>query len=773
MTERHATEPAVPVLVVHRERTAQERRLVTDWARRNHPGAEVASSGSAAFAARLAGQDCRIVPARVIWPSPALGATAGDRLHERLLRLVSPGGRPPAAVRKLLAASDARVVAGEAASLGELRGRWRDRVGAGEELASFVREQAELACDRAERGAVGDRYKVPKKVIENITSSTGVRERAAELATKLGASTADVLEDMQSCLREFVTVQSERAIDAFRMALAPMHAPAWRRDVDTDGLDRLRVLNRKHALIFLPSHRSYTDPLVLAEALQEHQFPRNHVIGGDNMGFWPIGPLGKRAGVIFIRRAFADDAVYKFAMREYLGFLVAKRFNLEWYIEGGRSRTGKLRKPQFGLLNYLVRGLQDGNVDDVILVPTALAYDHMHEVGAIAAEQGGAEKRSEGLRWLADYTARQRRSEGTAFIRFARPLSLRESLLWAGEGPAQLEKVAFRICAGINAAMPVTRSSLVTFAMLDAGTRALTLPQIRRICDPLLDYLNRRGLAGPVGHLREPAELRKTLDFLVSAGVLACFEGGSEPVFSIASHKHHTAAYYRNGALHHLLTRAIVELALIGQAGSSPAPGGGSGSPDETAEQTWAIALQLRDLLKFEFFFDDKQEFRDQVFAELELLDPGWRERLSSADGAAAVLGQARTFFAPRALRSFFDAQYVLAKTLVGKGDAAVTGSDALVGSCLGIGHQMALQGEIAQADSVSKDLYAEAVRLADNRGLLAEGTLGGRKALLAELERVIGWAEHAGRLDAGLLTDVLPQPGTGPLSDGQRLVQP
>jgi glycerol-3-phosphate O-acyltransferase len=769
MTERLPDDSAAPALIVHREATAQERRLVTEWARRNHPGAEVTSSATAAFATRLAGRDLRIVPVRVIWPSPALGKTAGDRLGERLLRLISPGGRPPALVRKALASSDARVVAGEPAALGELRRRWRQRGGSGGDLASFVRGQAELACDRAERLVVGDRYKVPKKVIENIISSTRVRERAAELGAKLGSSTAEVLDGMERCLHEFVTVQSEQAIDAFRMALAPMHAPAWRRDVDTEGLERLRECNRNHALVFLPSHRSYTDPLVLAEALQEHGFPRTHILGGDNMGFWPIGPLGKRAGVIFIRRSFADDAVYKFAMREYLGFLVAKRFNLEWYIEGGRSRTGKLRKPQFGLLNYLVRGLSDGNVDDVILVPTALAYDHMHEVGAIAAEQGGAPKRSEGPRWLADYIARQRRSEGTAFIRFSRPLSLRESLLWAGEGPAQLEKVAFRICAGINQAMPVTRSSLVTFAMLDAGTRALSLPQIRRICEPLLDYLHRRGLAGAVEHLREPAELRKTLDFLVSAGVLACFEGGNEPVFSVAPDKHHTAAYYRNGAVHHLLTRSILELALIARAESGNHAAGEAG--DHVAERVWEIALRLRDLLKFEFFFDDKQEFRDEVFAEFDLLDPDWRTKTRSAGGAAAVLEQAHTFFAPRALRSFFDAQYVLARTLASGGDAAFRDTDALVNSCLGIGRQLVLQGEVTQPDSVSKDLYAEAARLADNRGLLAEGTLGGRRALVAELEEVIGWAERASTLDSALLSDVLPRPGAGPVPTERSLV--
>ena len=116
---------------------------------------------------------------------------------------------------------------------------------------------------------------------------------------------------------------------------------------------RCADLSRTAPLVFLPTHRSYADPLVLAEVLRENDLPRNTVLGGNNMSFWPIGPLGKRAGIVFIRRSSGDDPVYKLALREYIAHLVSKRFNLEWYIEGGRSRTGKLRSPQLGLLAYL------------------------------------------------------------------------------------------------------------------------------------------------------------------------------------------------------------------------------------------------------------------------------------------------------------------------------------------------------------------------------------------------------------------------------------
>ena len=184
-----------------------------------------------------------------------------------------------------------------------------------------------------------------------------------------------------------------------------------------ESLERLRELNSKHALVFLPPHRSYVDPLVLAEVLHEHDFPRNHLLGGNNMAFWPIGPLGKRAGVIFIRRSFGDDAVYKLAVREYLGHLVAKRFNLEWYIEGGRTRTGKLRPPKYGLLHYLVRALDEDRAEDVMLVPVSIVYDQLQEVELMAAEQAGAEEAAP--RACAGWPttcARRARTPGTAQV---------------------------------------------------------------------------------------------------------------------------------------------------------------------------------------------------------------------------------------------------------------------------------------------------------------------------------------------------------------------
>src|SRR5262249_50194340 len=158
-----------------------------------------------------------------------------------------------------------------------------------------------------------------------------------------------------------------------------------------------------------------------------------------------------------------DADVYKAVLREYLGYLLRKRFNLEWYIEGGRTRTGKLRPPRYGILNYLVEAFRDSGIDDVYLVPVSMVYDQLHEVAAMAAEEHGAAKQPEGLTWILNYTVAQRRAFGAVHINFGEPLSLAQAL---AEEDSSIPKIAFEVMHRVNSATPVTASAIVALALL-------------------------------------------------------------------------------------------------------------------------------------------------------------------------------------------------------------------------------------------------------------------------------------------------------------------
>jgi glycerol-3-phosphate O-acyltransferase len=324
------------------------------------------------------------------------------------------------------------------------------------------------------------------------------------------------------------------------------------------------------------------------------------------------------------------------------------------------------------------------------------------------------------------------------------PLSLRQALADAGEGSAQLEKVAFRIMVGINRATPVTATSLVTFALLSVRDRALTLEEVREVIAPLLDHLDAREIPGPAADLRDASAVNDTLAWLVDGGVVRVYGDGAEPVWSIAPDQHHVAAFYRNGMLHHVLNRAVMELVMLDLA-TNPPQGDGT-------DAAWQKALALRDLLKFDFFFSRKTRYAEQVADEARRL--GW-DGSNDPDEARRRLAAAPVLLAHGVLRPFIDAQFVVAGCLATRGDEPLTDNDRFIHECLAQGRQLLLQGRVHGADSVSRELFATALQLAANRGLV-EGDAAGRQEWVAQLVTYRDLLARIAQIDATRLEEVL-----------------
>ena len=554
-----------------------------------------------------------------------------------------------------------------------------------------------------------------KQVARKVSKTPRFQEQCARLAETLKRTPEDVVAEALKGLEEIVTVQSPAFAAAFDYGLGPMHTKAWTVDADEDQLARLKDLNRDHALVYLPTHRSYADAFILSRLLRDHGMKRNHILGGNNLGFWPLGTIIRRAGGILIRRSFQDDEVYKLVVREYLAWLASQKLNLEWYMEGGRSRTGKLRPPKYGLLSYLVAAIESGGADDMLLVPVSTTYDQMHEIGTMAAEEAGASKAKENLLWLAGYARTQQKWIGTAYVRFGEPLSLREALARAdaedGGGKWTVAKIAFEVFQRINRCTPVTAPALVTFALLGVSDRALTLQEVHEQVQPLLDYAAAAGL--PSSHLddlRSAEGVEQTLGVLQKSGVVSRYAGGTQTVFRIEPGQHSVAAFYRNSAIHWFVNRAILEVALLDAT-----------REDITGplERAWASAFALRDLLKFEFFFSDKATFREEQKAESRLIDPKFRQRVATATDRRDILMTVPVLIAHRVLTPFLEAYFVVADRLAAHPVDTTVDKKALTEECVKVGRQYVLQKRLRNPESVSREIFGNALALAANRGLL------------------------------------------------------
>jgi glycerol-3-phosphate O-acyltransferase len=751
-----------PLVVLVDAPSTVERRLIDRWIAAVRDGAgdgrglEVLPAEGDQLASRLTrGDDPLLVPVRVVWsPDPE-----PDRTLLRLADVLTRGWALRARARAARRGPHRhRVVVGRPATVRDLMRRHR-RERAQPDSADFVRfvaRQATLALDRAERALTGNRFKVPREVAGQIVGSAHFSREIQRLAKVTGRPEADVATEAAADLESIVASLDPSAVDLFSGVLRPMHEKAWTVHADTAGLEPLRVLNAEHALVFLPSHRSYTDPFVLADVLRSNDFPRNHVLGGDNLRILGLEALARRSGIIFIRRSFGNDPVYKAVVREYFSWLCAKRFNLEWYMEGGRTRTGKLRPPKYGLLSDVASAVETRRTEDVYLVPVSIIHDQLQEVHQMAAEQTGAAKTPEGLRWLMGYARAQRRPVGGVHVSFGEPLSLRTALTAANDpaldarptddpdgdadAPARrlaLQKTAFEVFVRINRVTPVTPIALAALALLGVRDRALTLSQVRRVVEPVLDYVDARGLPHTgVESLRTNGGVAEALLSLRREKVVSAYTEGSEPVFSIEPGHHIVAAFYRNSAIHHFVNRAIVELSILEV---------GDLTGREALARGFQAALGLRDMLKYEFFFPDKETFRAELIQELSLIDPDWRSYDGDIARTRKLLRQSRFLCAHRVLRSFVDAQWVVAERLAEHDPDTPVDQDALLDRCAAVGQQLLLQGKLHGPESLSRELFASAVRLASNRGLLAPNTDEGgpdlrerRRAFAAEIRGVV-----------------------------------
>jgi glycerol-3-phosphate O-acyltransferase len=493
--------------------------------------------------------------------------------------------------------------------------------------------------------------------------------------------------------------------------------------------------------VLLPSHRSYLDPFIGSEIFHRHGIGMPFEVGGANLDFFPFGTLAKRTGMIFIPRRMADAPVYRVALRGYIGHLARQAANLTWSIEGGRTRTGKLRPPVYGILKYLVDAVEAVDGPEIYLGPVSVVYDQLHEVAAMTAEARGGHKKPEDVRWMVRLIRQQRQRLGRAYVDIGELLPLRQRLAELQRAQADegniVERLAVEICHRINRATPITPTAMATLALLGAD-RALTLDEVLATVQPLAAYVRRRRrpVAGGAD-MSDRATIRRALQDLVSSGVLTSYDGGVDTVWAIAPDQHLIAAFYRNTIIHVLIERAIGEVAALAAADC-----------DEPRQALVDAALHLRDLLKFEFFFPPRDDFLAELATEL---GPPPAGEPSQATGADPVqwLQESDLLLAHLVLRPFLDAYSVVADCLAEHGDRSVE-EEPLLRDCLRVAHPWALQRRLARAESVSLELFKNAVRIARHRQLLdvsGAELAERRKQFAAEVHELIGRVETIAEL--------------------------
>lgn len=723
--------------------------LLNDWLRTQraaHPGTRVEvlrlphDEATPQLVEQLVGElgvddDRTVIPVRVFW------VPGGLPTRVKLAGLISGRDtyRPPQVLQRAILRKDpsrARIVAGEPATVGELRQQWRENtVGATpQDFAKFVLRRAALAVERIELRLLGPAYKSPRLITDELMASTRFINGMEGIP---GASP----EKAEVMLNELATGWSRFSVDLIPNLGRTIFSRGFdpRIDYDSAQIESMRRALEDHPAVFLWSHRSYLDGVVVPVALQENKLPPACTFAGINLSFGFMGPLMRRSGVIFLRRKL-DDPLYKYVLRQFVGYIVQKRFNLSWSIEGTRSRTGKMLPPKLGLLSYVADAYLDGRSEDILLQPTSISFDQLHETAEYAAYARGGEKIPEGAEWLVNFIKAQgERNYGKIYVRFPEAVSMRQYLgepggPIAGDEAAKrlaMQKMAIEVAWRIQRATPINATSLVSAVLLATRGRALTLRQLHHTLQDSLDYLERKKtpMTNSALRLHSADGVRAAVDALSNGHPVTRVDGGREPVWRIAPEQELEASFYRNSLIHAFLETSIVELALLHAARAAEG---------ERIDAFWAQAMRIRSLLKFDFYFADSATFRRNIAEELEW-NHDWEAQLDAGpDAVASLLRAKRPLMANAMLRPFFEAYEIVADVLC---DAPVDIDDKeLTQRALGVGSQYAAQGLVRSNESVSALLFATARQVASDQKLLTPSPdlRDRRRAFVHELRAVL-----------------------------------
>ena len=757
-----------PYLVLLETSGPLERKVLEGWIERNKPRGAAAGDVQIAFLPQTrrrrrrrkldpridaffhTGADPLLIPLRVSW-LPEIRDGLRKVGWREVLTLGDP--RDPDPVRQFAIyrwrPDRCRIVIGEPERASTVRESWSQPNGAGAGtglgLAHFAVRRAWVQLERAERKLRGSRYKVPKFPRETLVESAAFTAGVAQLAHESDTSYEAMAGKTRRYAREIAATHSPYVIDLVTGAIRWLVSKSYRTlDYDEEELAALYAISQNHPLVFLPSHKSNFDHLVLQYVLYQNGLPPNHTAGGINMNFFPIGPVLRRSGVFFIRREFRDNEPYKFVLRRYVDYLLERRFPLEWYIEGGRSRSGKLRPPRLGMLAYVVDSFVRGSSDDIVMIPVSIAYDQIQDVGAYTTEQAGGAKERESLKWLVNTVRGLRRRAGGIHIRFGAPISVKGFLALQDDLPDDADdtrnpaipKLAFEVAVRLNEVTPITPTSLVSAALLSVDDRSLSVEDMSQVLEPYLDFIARRDLpTSEKLNLDQHDQIAATLEELVASGVVERFVGATATVYRVRSNQHLAAAYYRNTIIHFFVNRAITEMALMHLADQ--------GKVENLERAVVAEAVRLRDLLKFEFFFSGRDEFEKEIRYEMSDHDGHLRQHLEDGD-AAAILESFRPYISQAVLRPFFEAYRVVGDIIEQHAYESGVDKDTIRPETFDLGRQYVLQGLVAKAESVSKVLFESALSLAANRGLFTDGPeiVEDRIAFAAELRDAVAHLE-------------------------------
>ncbi|MBN2803521.1 MAG: 1-acyl-sn-glycerol-3-phosphate acyltransferase, partial [Deltaproteobacteria bacterium] len=469
---------------------------------------------------------------------------------------------------------------------------------------------------------LGSFKKSSARVNAEVARSNRLHRELSRIGEKEGLSKAEIINRTNSILKKLAADFKPGVLSFF----AVLTAFLWRRiylGFVMSEVDKEKIRNAigKGPLLLLPCHKSHIDYLAISEAMNSANIMLPHIAAGDNLSFWPMGFLFRSSGAFFIRRRFVDDNFYKSVVNAYIRKLINENYTIEVFIEGGRSRTGKLLKPKLGMLEMVLMALETLSGKDVGVLPLYVGYDKVIEIDSYIKETSGKKKSSESIFGMIKSVKILFNRYGKLYVKagdwFSISSYLEQEGMNASFSDSQFRRnaamqIAFKALKSINDNSIITLKTIVATSVLKFYNRC-SKNEIEKMAFWTADILKSAGvdLAEDVENFINTNLRKELLDSVITEfiedgylGVLKTENSGSDKYIIKTGYRMHLD-FYKNSLIYLVAPFALIGGVIL------------DGKPGLSLSELHRGVLPLFNLFKWEFMISGKSEILDDDITPL------------------------------------------------------------------------------------------------------------------------------------------------------------
>jgi glycerol-3-phosphate O-acyltransferase len=655
-----------------------------------------------------------------------------EKEDESLINILFGQTEHTGALRRLITfmrySSNAFIIPAEPVKLSEYLIKSKDL--SQETIVHELRGELIDRIDKEKTTVVGPALKSREELIGMVLSDESMKKFIVDYAAKGKKEESTVEKEARRYLYEIAADYNETFVEIWLKLLDWL----WNNIydglmIDLEGMAKIRNISKKMPFVIIPCHRSHIDYLLFSYVLYKNNIQLPFIAAGNNLSFFPLGYIFRKSGAFFLRRSFKGNEIYAEVFTKYMAILLKEGLPLEFFIEGGRSRTGKMVMPKYGLLSMVIQAYQEKYCDNFAAIPVYIGYDRVIEEKSYLKELAGAPKSPENATEIIKTSKILRKRYGRVYLNIGEPIIMKSYLeaqekqisqMTLDERQSLYRRIGYEIVLEINKVSVVTPFSLVAAVILSHDRRGISHNELLDILNEFYEYLSMKKVRFAATFAYREKAIADALNIFTQSEIITKIEADEdeveemqEIVYSLEDEKRLYLEYYKNNILHFFVPLCFVATSMV-----------------KSNEDVVSLGRIMEDykflkrLLWNEFIFDETKDDVDEVNNVLaylysrKLIKPEEREDHVCME----VKGRGRVKLKPFAglIHNYLEAYWVVIRSCSYLKKSPLEEKDWLK-KIRSLGDRLYRKGEVLRSEALSQSNYVNVIRFLEDAELITK----------------------------------------------------